>query len=442
MKHFDQIIKARWIITVNANNEVLTNQALLLKNGKIAGFAANDEVGTTVDAKEITDLSKTHALLPGFVNSHTHAAMNLLRGLADDLSLLDWLENHIWPTEARVVSPEFVRAGMLHACAEMLRGGTTCFNDNYFFVDEAAKVIDKIGMRAILAEAFFIFPVPWSKHYDEGLQRGVRTHEALKGHEFIQIALAPHAPYTTDAELMKRVKAVSDQYQMLVHMHMHEGRSEVPDYMAKFEMRPLKHYESLGLLSSYWINVHMCDCNHDDIELLCKHKMSVAHCPESNMKLASGSCPTYTLLKHGVNVALGTDGAASNNDLDMIGEMRSACFQAKMHTGNPEAVSAVDALRMATINGAKALKLDDRIGSLELGKEADLSAIDLSSIEMEPMYHPIAQIVYAGSRKDISHVWVKGRALLKERKLTTIDLNEVYHQIKHWHAQIRQLPKT
>lgn len=439
MQQFDQIIKARWVITVNHENTILNDHALLIKDGKIAGFMPNNAVKTQATAKEILDLSDTHALLPGFINIHTHAAMNLLRGLADDLSLLNWLQNHIWPTEAKVISPEFVRAGLLHACAEMLRGGTTCFNDNYFFIDESAKIVDKIGMRAILAEALFVFPTPWSKHYEEGLARTVNTYDAYKDHPLIRVALAPHAPYSTDETLMRRIKDLSDQYQMLIHMHMHEGRSEVPDYLAKFAARPLKHYEDLGLLSSHWLNVHMCDCTHDDIELLNKYQMSVAHCPESNMKLASGSCPTYTLLKHGVNVALGTDGAASNNDLDMIGEMKSACFQAKMSTGNPEAISANDALRMATINGARALKLDHCIGSLEVGKDADISAIDLSSIETEPLYHPVPQIVYAGSRKDISHVWVKGRPLLKDRILSTIDLADVKNGIKDWQGQINSL---
>lgn len=439
MKQVDQIIKARWIITVDADNTILEDQALLISAGKITGFCANQEVGKTVTAKEIVDVSHTHALLPGFVNTHTHAAMNLVRGLADDLNLMDWLQNHIWPTEAKVVSPEFVRTGMLHACAEMLRGGTTCFNDNYFFVDEAAKVVDSIGMRAVLAEAFFIFPVPWSSHYDIGMQRSVDTHNALKGHELIKIALAPHAPYSTDETLMRRVKALSDQYDMLVHMHMHEGKSEVPDYVAKFSARPMQHYDNLGLLSSHWINVHMCDCNDADIALLKKYNMSVAHCPESNMKLASGVCPTYKLLQAGVNVTLGTDGAASNNDLDMIGEMRSACFLAKSATGNPEAISANDALRMATINGARALKLDARIGSLEVGKDADLSAIDLSSLETQPLYHPVPQIVYAGSRKDISHVWVQGRLLLNDYKLTTIDINALLSDVKTWQAKIQSL---
>jgi 5-methylthioadenosine/S-adenosylhomocysteine deaminase len=439
MQHVDTIIKARWILTVNPQDQILTDHALLIQAGKISGFVPHQAVGQTVNAKEIIDLGETHALLPGFVNAHTHGAMNLLRGLADDLSLLDWLQNYIWPTEAQVVSPEFVRDGLLHACAEMLRGGTTCFNDNYFFVGEAAQVVAEVGMRAVLSEAFFVFPVPWSQHYEEGIQRSLDTYQTLKNHALINIALAPHAPYSTDEQLLRRIKTLSEQHQMLIHMHMHEGRSEVPDYQAKFGARPLAHYDALGLLSNQWLNVHMCDCSLEDMELLKKYQMSVIHCPESNMKLASGYCPADALIKAGINVALGTDGAASNNDLDMIGEMRSACFLAKAHTGNPIAISANDALRMATINGAKALKLDTRIGSLEVGKDADISAIDLSSIETEPLYHPIPQIVYAGSRKDISHVWVKGKILLRDKQLTSINLAEVKQKIRHWHNKILQL---
>lgn len=439
MQQVDQIIKARWIITVNSQNEILEDQALLIKEGKITGFVPNSDVGKSVNAKEIIEVSQTHALLPGFVNAHTHAAMNLLRGLADDLTLMDWLQNHIWPAEAKVVSPEFVRAGMRHACAEMLRGGITCFNDHYFFTEAAAQIVDQIGMRAILAECLFTFSVPWSANYQEGLQRTLKTYEQYKDHELIKIALAPHSPYATNLELLKAVTEISAKHDLLVHIHMHEPTTEVPDYIVQHHMRPLKHFEQMGFLSTNWLSVHMCYCNEEDIEILSKHKLSVVHCPESNMKLASNICPVDALLKRGVNVALGTDSAASNNDLDMIGEMRSACFLAKTSTRDPTAVSANDALRMATINGAKALKLDERIGSLEIGKDADMSAIDLSSIETEPLYHPVPQIIYAGSRKDISHVWVKGRALLQERELTTIDLNEVRTEIEDWQGKIKQL---
>lgn len=438
MRQVDQIIKARWIITVNGNNEILENQAILLKHGKILGFIANSDVGVSVDAKEITDLSATHALLPGFVNAHTHAAMNLFRGLADDLILMDWLQNHIWPAEAKMLSAEFVRAGVLHACAEMLRGGITCFNDHYFFIEDAASVINQVGMRAILSECLFSFPLPWSANYHDGLKRTISAFEHYKDHEFIKIGVGPHSPYTTNVEILQAAVDVSKKYQMPIHIHMHEPVTEIPNYMAEHQVRPLKHYDQLGFLSEQWLSVHMCFCNDEDQEILLKHKMSVVHCPESNMKLASSSvCPTDTLLKKGINVALGTDGAVSNNDLDMIGEMRSACFLAKASTHNPTAVSAVDALRMATINGAKALNLNDRIGSLEIGKDADFSAIHLHSIETEPLYHPIAQIVYAGSRHDFSHVWVKGRALLENRKLTTIDIDAVLDSIHLWKNKIK-----
>ena len=437
MQHFDQIISARWIITVNPENEVLAHHALAITKGKIGGLYPNSAIGKTITADQITDLSKTHALMPGFVNAHTHAAMNLLRGLADDLNLMDWLQHHIWPAEAKVVSPEFVRDGMLHACAEMLRGGTTCFNDNYFFVDTAAPLVEEIGMRAVLAEALFNFPVPWSANYEQGIERARNTHAQYRHSDLIKIALAPHAPYTTDIALLQKIKTLSDAENMLMHVHMHEGKNEISDYQVQHKLRPLQHYQKENLLSKRWLNIHMCDCNTEDVAILKQYDLSIVHCPESNMKLASGICPVNTLLKSGINVALGTDGAASNNDLDMMGEMRSACFLAKVTTGDPTAVSAVDALRMATINGAKALGLAQTIGSLEAEKYADITAIDLSSIETQPLFHPIAQVVYASSRKDISHVWVNGKALLQDYELTTIKLQEVTEKIQYWQERIR-----
>jgi len=351
---------------------------------------------------------------------------------------MDWLQQHIWPAEAKVVSPEFVHDGTLHACAEMLRGGTTCFNDNYFFVDTAAALVEKIGMRAVLAEALFNFPVPWSASYELGLARAISTHLNYQNSDLIRIALAPHAPYTTDLALLQKTKALADTHDLLLHVHMHEGKHECQDYQNQHQYRPLMHYQQEGLLSKRWLSVHMCDCNNDDQDILHKLGLSIVHCPESNMKLASGICPVPALLKARVNVALGTDGAASNNDLDMIGEMRSACFLAKVSTGDPEAISATEALRMATINGAKALGLEAIIGSLEPGKEGDISAIDLGSIETRPLFHPIAQIVYAGSRHDITHVWVRGKALLADRALTTIELQEVQAKIAHWQEQLKR----
>ncbi len=429
------LLNARWIVPVEPEGQVLDHHALIIQDGRILDLLPQAEAATRYVAETCLNLDR-HVLLPGLINAHTHASMTLLRGLADDLPLMTWLQDHIWPAEARWVNPEFVQDGTRLAIAEMLRGGVTCFNDMYFFPEAAAAVAREAGMRACIGLIAVDFPTAYARHLDEYLDKGLALHEALKSEPLLHTAFAPHATYTVSAPALERIGRLAADLDIPVHIHVHETAAEVTQFTAEHGCRPLQRLEQLGLLSPHLLAVHMTQLESAEIERLAQAGAHVVHCPESNLKLASGFCPVARLDKAGVNVALGTDGAASNNDLDLFGEMRLAALLGKSIAGDAAALPAARVLRMATINGARALGLAAETGSLELGKSADVIAVDLGAPETEPVYHPLSTLVYAAGRHQVTDVWVAGRQLLADRQLTSLDLVETVQRARRWRDRI------
>jgi 5-methylthioadenosine/S-adenosylhomocysteine deaminase len=432
----DTLIHAKWIIPVEPKNTVHENYSIAIKDGKIEALLPTDKARDKFTASEEYNLGN-HALIPGLINAHTHAAMNLFRGLADDLPLMDWLNNHIWPAETKWVDPEFVKDGTELAIAEMIRGGTTCFNDMYFFPDQTAEVCTHVGMRVVVGLILIDFPTAWAKDADDYIFKGEQVHDKYKHDSLINTAFAPHAPYTVSDEPLKRIYVIAEELDIPIHMHIHETAFEVEQSIEQHGKRPLQRLSELGVLSPRTIAVHMTQLNKDEIKELAKLSVSVAHCPESNLKLASGFCPVGELIKAGVNVCIGTDSVASNNDLDMFGEMRTAALLAKGVANDSTCLDAHTALKMATLNGAKALGLDETIGSLKKGKQADIAAINLDQLETTPLYDPVSHIVYSANRQQVSDVWVSGKQLLKNRELTTMEYSKLMEKAKSWEVKIK-----
>ncbi|HEV2110911.1 MAG TPA: TRZ/ATZ family hydrolase, partial [Gammaproteobacteria bacterium] len=386
-------------------------------------------------AAENVELGR-HLLIPGLVNAHTHAAMTLLRGLADDLPLEPWLKEHIWPAESRWVSPDFVRDGVELAVAEMLRSGTTCFSDMYFFPEAAAQAVRQSGMRASLGLVVFDFPSAWGSGPQEYLAKGLSLRDQHKNDPLLSFVFAPHSTYTVSERWLKELRTLADELDLPVQTHLHETAAEVADSQRQHGKRPIARLMELGLFTPALMAVHMTQLDAGEIAACAENGVSVVHCPQSNLKLASGLCPAARLVKAGVNLALGTDGAASNNDLDMLAEMQSAALLAKGVAGDAAALPAETVLRMATLNGARALGLDKDIGSLLPGKWADIAAVDLSGPETQPVHDPLSALVYSADRRQVSDVWVAGRRLLHDRRLTQMDLDSVLERAASWGARI------
>lgn len=431
----DVLIEAGYIVPVAPHGVVLENHAVAILGDKILDILPRDEARLKY-APAQTVSRPDAALIPGFVNAHTHNPMSLMRGVADDLPLKVWLQQHIWPIEAAVIGPDFVEAGCTHAVAEMLRCGTTTCNENYFFPDVQARTYEALGFRVRVGLPVIDFPTAWAKDDDEYFARAEDVHHSLASSALVTTAMAPHAPYTVDDENFSRVRDMSEKFGIPVHLHLQETAQEVEQSIADYGVRPIERLRRLGLINRNLIAVHMTQLTNEEIHLCSEHGVSVVHCPESNLKLASGFCPACALLKAGVNVAIGTDGVASNNDLDMVGEMRTAAILAKAVADDASAFSAPEALRAATLGGAKAMHLDHEIGSIEPGKQADLACIDLSSVETQPLYHVISQIVYAASRNDVSDVWIAGKQKLERRVLVGMDEQAVLANARVWREKI------
>ena len=431
----DLVLSASWIVPVDPAGCILEDHALAVRDGSIAALGAAAEIEALFSPRERVYLDG-HALVPGFVNAHTHAAMTLFRGLADDLPLDVWLGEHVWPAEARFVDEAFVQAGTRLAVAEMLRGGTTCFNDMYFFPDVVGKVARDAGIRAVLGLIVLDMPSAWAGDRDSYFSRGLEVHETFRGDRLVTTALAPHAPYTVGDEAFDRIRELSERLDIPVHMHLHETPREVEDAVRKTGERPFARLSRLGLVNPRLAAVHMTELLPGEIEVLADRGASVLHCPESNLKLASGVCPVPHLAAAGVNVALGTDGAASNNDLDMLGEMRTAALLGKFAAGDATACPAAQVLHMATLGGARSLGLAHRIGSLEPGKSADAAAIDLRGPDTQPVYNPLSQIVYAATRGHVREVWVAGRRVVRNGVVETLDAAEAVREARQWQARI------
>lgn len=452
----DLRINARWIIPIEtvaspssndslasdnglSHPSLLTDHCLLIKEGLI--LAIEPQSSCAISAKETLDLDN-HVLLPGWVNAHGHAAMSLFRGLADDLPLMTWLQEHIWPAEGAHVDEEFVQQGTELAIGEMIQSGTTTFADMYFYPQQAATAALNAGIRAVCFTPVLDFPTNYAQNADEYIRKAVECNDRFNNHPMntqglIQIGFGPHAPYTVSDEPLKEITILADQLDMPVQIHLHETAFEVADSLEKLNLRPTQRLAEIGFLNERVSCVHMTQINADDIAILQHTGASIVHCPESNLKLASGFCPTAQLANAGINLAIGTDGAASNNDLDMFSETKTAALLAKGVSQDASALSALEALTMATLGGAKALGLDDITGSLIPGKAADIQAVDLNTLSSQPVFDPISHLVYCAKSTQVSHVWVNGQCLLHTGKLTTLNEASLIAHAKQWADKIR-----
>ncbi len=433
-----QILLPEWVVTVNSTFEVLRDTAVVISGEQIVSILAREEID---QSEQYTDAIRIElpdcVLMPGLINAHTHASMSLFRGIADDLPLMDWLSQHIWPAESRWVDAEFCVDGFKLAASEMIRSGTTCMNDMYFYPDEAARCSQKMGMRSVVGLIVLDFPTVWAKGAEDYLHKALAVHDEIREMSLVTSAFAPHAPYTVSDEPLQKIAMYSDELDLAVHMHVHETADEVAQAQQTTGMRPLQRLDQLNLLKPNFIAVHMTDLNDFEIERLAETGVNVVHCPESNLKLASGICPLAKLLDKDINVCLGTDGAASNNDLDLFSEMRTATLLGKGISGDAAACNAQNAIEMATINGARALGQADRIGSIEVGKCADLIAVNLAHLNTQPVYDPVAQLVYAAASHQVSDVWINGKAQLRNYQFCEIDQAEIIAKANAWADKIR-----
>lgn len=430
----DLLIESRWIAAVDPD-VVLSNHAVAIRDGRILAVLPASEARNRYQASERVCLNE-HILIPGLINLHSHAAMSLMRGLADDLPLMDWLQNHIWPAEAAHISAQFVYDGTRLACAEMLKGGITCFNDMYFFPEAAATAATELGMRAMLGITTLEFPNAYASDADDYIEKGLAVRESLRDNPLIDFCLAPHAPYTVNDNTFKRVLTLSEQLNSPIHCHIHETRQEVEESIRQHGLSPCKRLHKLGMLGPGFIGVHAVHLDEDELQLIAATGCSIAHCPTSNLKLASGFAPVARMRQLGINVGLGTDGAASNNRLDLFGEMRLAALIAKGSTGDASALPAREVLRMATLNGAIALGLGEKTGSITPGKAADLCAVSLGNLESQPCFDPVSHLVHVAGRECVTDVWVAGKCCVDHKTLRFTGQNDLESAIALWQNRL------
>jgi len=435
VKEIDLLVSARWVIPVEPAESVLAQHSVAVAAGRIVAVRPTAEAERSYHAAKHVKLPN-HVLMPGLVNLHTHAAMTLMRGLADDLPLMSWLKDHVWPTESRHVSPEFVYDGTLLACAEMLRGGVTCFNEMYFFPEAAARAALDAGMRAALGIIAFEFPTAYAADANDYIAKGLAARDALRDEPLLSFCMAPHAPYTVSDRTFSKIVTIAEELDLPIHTHLHETTAEIEESIAQHKARPLARLAALGVLGPRLIAVHAVHLTGAEIETLERHGASVAHCPSSNLKLASGFAPVAALLERGVNVGIGTDGAASNNRLDLLEEMRTASLLAKAVGEDAQAMPAQQALAAATLNGARALGLEASIGSLVPGKFADLCALSFEEPELAPCYDPVSHLVYSAGRGEVSHVWVAGQIRVEQGKLVGFENRSLNNRILLWQNKL------
>jgi 5-methylthioadenosine/S-adenosylhomocysteine deaminase len=429
------IVSARWIVPIEPAGVVLEDHALVIQDHLIVAILPR--ATALRDHPTATHIARTsHVLMPGLVNAHTHGAMTLFRGLAEDLPLETWLNGHIWPAESRWVTADFVRDGAELALLEMMLGGTTTCGDMYFFPDVMARAAADSGMRAVIGMIVLEFPTVWAQSADEYLSKGLAVRDQFKGHPRISTMFAPHSPYTVADRTFEQIRVLADELDTPIQMHVLETAGESPASVEKYQLRPLQRLDKLGIVTPLLTAVHMTQLETGDIELLAERGAQVVHCPESNLKLASGFCPVAQLAAAGISVAIGTDGAASNNDLDMFGETRAAGLLAKGVAGRADVLPAFALLQMATLNGACALGLGDRVGSLVPGKEADLICVDLARPATQPVHSPVAQLVYAASRDQVTDVWVAGKHLLQDGRALLADTDSILGRAAAWGTKL------
>ena len=434
MQRIDTLICAAHVVPV-APRGALADHAVAVHEGRIVAVLPTADALARFDAASVVRLDR-HVLIPGLVNLHCHAAMSLMRGLADDRALMTWLQEHIWPAEARHVSDEFVHDGSLLAMAEMLRGGVTCVNDMYFFPAATARAALRAGMRAALGVIAIEFPSAYAPDAAGYLKKGLATRDTYQGEPLLSFTLAPHAPYTVADEMLGHMAVLAEELDLPIHMHVHETAGEVEEGRRQHGVRPLERMRRLGLVGPRLIAVHAVHLDDAELDLMARESVSVAHCPSSNLKLASGIARVADMKRRGIRVGVGTDGAASNNRLDVMTEMRTAALLAKAMSGDASTIKAIEALEMATLDGARALGLDEHIGSITVGKWADLAAVELSSLETLPCFDPVSHLVYAAGRENVSHVWIAGSPRLAERRLAAIDEQDLRDKALWWQKRM------
>ncbi|NQU38260.1 MAG: TRZ/ATZ family hydrolase [Actinobacteria bacterium] len=435
MRNVDTVISARWIVPVVPDGVVLTEHSIVVDRGEIVAVLPASDVAGRFVTEEFVELGE-HVLIPGLVNAHTHAAMTLLRGFADDLPLVTWLNDHIWPTEGQWVDEAFVGDGTRLAVAEMLSGGVTCFNDMYFFPEVAAEVARDLGMRMVVGLICIDGANNYSSGAADGITKGLALHDRLPAGGLVTAAFAPHAPYSVSDEPLRTIAVLSEKLSIPVHIHLNETVAESPESVGRYGLTPMRRLAALGLVNERLVAAHMVHLSDDDVELAAQASAHVVHCPESNLKLGNGFCDVDRLLRNGINVGLGTDGPASNNDLDVLAELRVAALIAKGLSRDAAVLPARQALRLATLGGARALGLGERIGSVEVGKRADLTAIRLDALANHPIYDPISQVVYTATRQQVSDVWVDGARRVRGGELVGFDQRELHRSAQSWADKI------
>ena len=434
----DLMIEARYLAPMVGNIQLLEQHAVIIQAGIIIELLPIADARKKYTATSLVCLDE-HVLIPGLINLHSHAAMSLMRGIADDLPLMTWLEKHIWPTEKAVVSERYVKDATLLACAEMLAGGITCFNDMYYYPKESAAAAKQAGMRANLGLVVLEFPTSYASDADDYLQKGFEAHDSWRGDSLISSSIAPHAPYTVSNQTFEKVITYAEQLSLGIHTHLHETQGEITQSEAQYGLRPIQRLASFGLLGPSLVAAHCVHLQNQEMEMLAEYGCHVAHCPTSNLKLGSGIAPIAALLNKNINIGLGTDGVASNNRMDMFAEMRLSALLAKGVNEDPTVVTAHQVLQMATINAAKALGQDDRIGSIEVGKLADLTAVKLDDLMASPYYDPISHLIYACGREHVTHTWVAGELRYCSGTYTNIDVQELREVIDNWQPKLKQV---
>jgi len=435
------LLLPRLLVPVRPRLQVLERMAVVLEGEFISAVMPRSEAFALY--KDVTRIElPEHVLVPGFINMHTHSAMSLLRGYADDLNLQVWLNEHIWPVEKAFLGPAFVHDGVRLAIAEMLRGGTTFFNDLYFFPEITASAAGEMGIRACIGLPVIDVPTVWAANENEYIDKGLEVSSSWKNEPLISTAMAPHAPYSVGDTALGRIAEISENRDMRVHMHVLESSWEISESLRRHGKPTLERLGDLGLMNERLLAVHMTQLNGTDLEALSETAVNVIHCPESNLKLGNGICPVARLLEHDINLALGTDGAASNNNLDLLAESRSAALLAKGYAADPCVLNAFQTLEMLTINAARALGKEHLLGSVETGKLADLCAIRLDSLQTTPMYDVVSHLIYAASSQQVSHVWVGGRMLIQDSQFLYMDTGDIVGRANDWAKRIATETRT
>jgi 5-methylthioadenosine/S-adenosylhomocysteine deaminase len=437
-KIVETVISTSWLFTANKENQVLENYSVVIDGGVIVDIIESASVFNIYQASEVYQLTD-QLLIPGLINAHSHLAMSLLKGYADDMKLSVWLNNYIWPAEKDLVSPQFVYDGSRLAMAEMLKGGITTFNDMYFYPQATAEVSDEIGMRANIGLVVLDFPTNYASDPQDYLNKGLNFRDTWRDNSLITTSIAPHAPYSVSDESFSMIGTYANQLQMNIHTHLHETEAEISESLQIFNMTPIQRLDSIGILGPNVTAAHCVHLNNADINILEKNQVNIIHNPSSNMKLGSGVSNIKALYEKGLNIGLGSDSSASNNRLDIITEIRSTLLLHKGKNQDAELLKPLDVIKMATINSAKAMGLDGKIGSIEVGKRADITVINLMSIECQPCYDPLSTFVYSADKNSVSHVWVDGVIKVKKHLLLNIDEDELLHNAKLWQTKIKKI---